>query len=70
MSVFLSKTMRMSSRDPPWMNPLEKTVLKKKANLQTSKRGGCLVNLSERSDAVSVENMKALSDGKYVGSKA
>ena len=66
---FPSKTTRMSSRDPPWMNPLAKTLLKKKANLQTSKRGGCLVNLSERIDAVSMENRKALSDGR-VGSKA
>ena len=48
---FPSKTMRMSSRDPPWMNPLVKTQLKKKANLQTSKRGECLVNLSERINA-------------------
>ena len=57
---FPSKTTRMSSREPPWMNPLAKILLKKKANLQTIKRGGCLVNLSERIDAVSMENRKAL----------
>ena len=65
---FPSKTMRMSSRDPPWINPLAKTMLKKRANLQTSKRGGCLLKLSERIYAVSMENRKALSDGR-VGSK-
>ena len=65
---FPSKTMRMSSRDPPWMNPFPKNVLKKKANFQISKRGGCLINLSERIDAVSMENKEALSDGRYVGS--
>ena len=63
------KTMRMSSRYPPWINPLAKTLLKKKAILQTSKRGGYLVNLSERIDAVSMKNRRALSDGR-VRSKA
>ena len=63
------KTMRMSSSDPPWMIPLAKTLLKKNANLQTSRRGGCLVNISERIDAVSMKDREALSDGR-VGSKA
>ena len=66
---FPSKTVRMSSRDPPWMTPLAKTLLKKKAKLQTSKRGGCLVNLPERINTVITENRKALSDGR-IGSKA
>ena len=66
---FPPKKMRMSSPDPPWMNPLAETLLKKNAKLQTSKRGGCLVNISERIDAVSMKNREALSDGR-VGSKA
>ena len=65
---FPSKTMRMSSRDPPWMNLFAKIVLRNKANLQTSERGGCLVNLSQRIDAVGMENKEVLSDGGYVGS--
>ena len=65
---FPSKTVRISSRDPPWMTPLAKK-LKKKANLQTSKHGRCSVNLSERINAVITENRKGLADSR-IGSKA
>ena len=66
---FPAKTVLMSTRDPPWMTPLAKALLKKKAKAKYRSPDGCPINLKERINAIVTENRKSLASGK-VGSKA
>ena len=66
---FPSKTVRMSTRDPPWMT-LVKTLLRKKAKIQVRKQDGCPVNLRERINSVINENRTALTSDNKIGCKA
>ena len=67
---FPAKTVRMSSRDPPWMTPLVKVLLKKKARLQArSVRGADLEDLKAKIDKNISENRMALATGNK-GSRA
>ena len=59
-----SKTVRMSTRDPPWMTPLAKALLKKKAKAKCRSPDGCPINLKERINAIVTENRKSLASGK------
>ena len=61
---FAAKTVRMSTRDPPWMTALAKALLKKKAKAKCRSPDGCPVNLKERSNAIVTENRKSLASGK------
>ena len=67
---FPSKTVRMSTSDPPWMTPLVKTLLRKKAKIQVRKQDGCPVNLRERINSVINENRTALTSDNKIGCKA
>ena len=66
---FPAKTVRMSTRDPLWMTPLAKALLKKKAKAKCRCPDGCPINLEERINAIVAENHKSLASGKK-GSKA
>ena len=66
---FPAKTVRTSTRDPPWMTPLAKALLKKKAKAKCRSPDGCPINLKERINAIVTENRKSLASGK-MGSKA
>ena len=66
---FPAKTVRISTRDPPWMTPLAKALLKKKAKAKCRSPDGCPINLKERINAIVTENRKSLASGK-MGSKA
>ena len=59
----------MSTRDQPWMTPLAKALLKKKAKAKCRSPDGCPINLKERIKAIVTENRKSLASGK-MGSKA
>ena len=63
-----SKTVRMSTRDPPWTTPLAKALLKKKAKAKCRSPDGCPINLKKRINAIVTENRKSLACGK-MGSK-
>ena len=64
-----SKTVRMSTCDPPWMTLLDKALLKKKAKAKCRSPDGYPINLKERINAIVTENCKSLACGK-MGSKA
>ena len=66
---FPAKTVRMSTRDPLWMTPLAKALLKKKAKAKCRCPDGCPISLEERINAIVAENHKSLASGKK-GSKA
>ena len=66
---FPSKTVPMSTRDPPWMTPLAKALLKKKAKAKCRSPDGCPINLKDRINAIVTENRKSLACGN-MGSKA
>ena len=60
---FPSKMVKMSSRDPPWMSPLVKLLLKKKSRCQ--KNGGRGVSdLTEKIGRIISENRRKLASGK------
>ena len=44
---FPAKTVRMSTRDAPWMTPLAKALLKKKAKAKYRSPDGFPINLKE-----------------------
>ena len=64
-----SKTVRMSTRDPPWTTALAKALLKKKAKAKCRSPDGCPINLKETINAIVTENRKSLTCGK-MGFKA
>mgnify|MGYP001794103665 FL=1 len=65
---FPAKTVCMSSRDPPWMTPLLKFILKKKA--RSERNGGRdWAELSSKADKLIQENRRALASGP-LGSRA
>ena len=65
---FPSKVVKMSSRDPPWMSPLVKLLLKKKSRCQ--KNGGRGVSdLTEKIGRIISENRRKLASGK-LGSRS
>ena len=55
---FPVKTMHMSTRDPPWMTPLTKALLKKKAKAKCRSPDGCPISLKERINAIVTENRR------------
>ena len=61
---FPAKTVLMSTRDPPWMTPLAKALLKKKAKAKYRSPDGFSINLKERINAIVTENRKSLASGK------
>ena len=61
---FPAKTVLMSTRDPPWMTPLAKALLKKKAKAKYRSPDGFPINLKERINAIVTENRKSLASGK------
>ena len=66
-TCFPYKTVKMSSRDPTWMSPLVKSLLKKKVKL--SRLGRDTNELKEKIGIVIVQNRRALASGK-LGSHA
>ena len=66
---FPAKTVGISTRDPPWMTPLAKSLLKKKAMAKCRSPDGRPINLKERINAIVTKNRKSLACGK-MGSKA
>ena len=66
---FPAKTVGISTRDPPWMTPLAKSLLKKKAMAKCRSPDGHPINLKERINAIVTKNRKSLACGK-MGSKA
>ena len=66
---FPSKSIRMSSRDPPWMSPLVKSLLKKKKTRSRKGGGRDLTELTEKIGRLIAENRRALASGK-LGSRA
>ena len=66
---FPRKSIRMSSRDPPWMSPLVKSLLKKKKTRSRKGGGRDLTELTEKIGRLIAENRRALASGK-LGSRA
>ena len=66
---FPRKSIRMSSRDPPWMSPLVKSLLKKKKTRSRNGGGRDLTELTEKIGRLIAENRRALASGK-LGSRA
>ena len=66
---FPCKSIRMSSRDPPWMSPLVKSLLKKKKTRSQKGGGRDLTELTEKIGRLIAENRRALASGK-LGSRA
>ena len=60
---FPAKTVRIFTRDPPWMTPLAK------AKAKCRSPDGCPINLKDIINAIVTENRKSLASGK-MGSKA
>ena len=57
---FPAKTVRISTRDPPWMTQLAKGLLKKKAMAKCRSPDGCPINLKERINAIVTKNRNRL----------
>ena len=61
---FPTKTVRVSSRDPKWMTPLLKILLKKRARLVAQNAGGDFITLlTKRIGKITLENRMALESG-------
>ena len=61
---FPTKTVRVSSRDPKWMTPLLKILLKKRARLVAQNAGGDSITLlTERIGKIILKNHMALESG-------
>ena len=62
---FPANTVRMSTCDPPWMTPLAKALLKKKAKAKCRSPDGCPITLKEKISAIVAENRKSLASERW-----
>jgi hypothetical protein len=65
---FPKRSVTLSSRDPPWMTPLVKRLLKKRAKLKNKGSTNRLADIASRINQLIVENRRNLVSGCSVGS--